>query len=38
MKFKKTVQKCLECEFTAHYICRSVEMKLKSTTFKGFNL
>ena len=25
MKFKKTVQKCLECEFTAHYVCRSLE-------------
>ena len=26
------------CEFTVHYVCRNAEVKLKSTTTKGFNL
>ena len=26
------------CEFTVHYVCRNAEMKLKSTTTRGFNL
>ena len=26
------------CEFTVHYVCRNAEVKLKSTTTRGFNL
>ena len=28
---------CLMCEFTAHYVCKNVEMNLKFTTTNGFN-